>query len=113
MTYLYNRWKEKSRLETSLDELKLSMELMDRNIKNEISHIVQAQAAELRNTIRNSCKHHIKIGWITLDEKQDIMACHEAYQRIVTSFGIPNGVTEDIFNQMRELPNYEPTDKKK
>ena len=113
MTYLYNRWKEKSRLETSLDELKLSMELMDRDIKNEISHIVQAQAAELRNTIRNSCKYHIKVGWITLDEKQDIMACHEAYQRIITSFGIPNGVTEDIFNQMRELPNYETMDKKK
>lgn len=105
ISYVVSRWQSRNKLEKDIAELRLSIELANNTLKNEINSIKQAQASELRNTIRTSCKLHIKEGWIPLDEKQDIMSCYQAYEEIVTS----NGVIDDIVKQMRELPNEEPS----
>ena len=102
--HIVSRWQSRNKLEKNIAELRLSIELANNALKNEINSIKQAQASELRNTVRTSCKLHIKEGWIPLDEKQDIMSCYQAYEEIVTS----NGVIDDIVKQMRELANEDP-----
>lgn len=110
ISYSMARWRSRKTLELDILDLKTSIERANRSLEDEIGSIKQAQASALRNAIRTSCKQHIKDGWIPLDEKQDIMACHAAYIRIVDSMSIPNGVTEDCMTQMRRLPNEAPSD---
>lgn len=104
ISYIVSKWHSRNKLEKDIAELRLSIELANNSLKKEIDSLKQAQASELRNTIRTSCKLHIKEGWIPLDEKQDIMSCYESYEKIVSS----NGVIDDCIKQMRELPNEEP-----
>lgn len=100
------RWKERKTLEQKLELLTAAIENNREQLMKEIAGLKEAESANLRNTIRHSCKNGIRDRWISLDEKQDILACYEAYERIVSN----NGVIDDIVIQMRELPNEKPLD---
>lgn len=104
ISLLLARWRERNHLEREIAELKASIKSVNDDIKEELAGLKEAESAVLKNTIRYSCKNRIKDGWIPLDEKQDILDCYQAYERIVKS----NGVIDDAIKQMRSLPNRKP-----
>lgn len=104
ISLLLARWRERNHLEREIAELKASIKSVNDDIKEELSGLKEAESAVLKNTIRYSCKNRIKDGWIPLDEKQDILDCYQAYERIVKS----NGVIDDAIKEMRSLPNRKP-----
>ena len=104
ISLLLARWRERNHLEREIAELKASIKSVNDDIKEELAGLKEAESAVLKNTIRYSCKNRIRDGWIPLDEKQDILDCYQAYERIVKS----NGVIDDAIKQMRSLPNRKP-----
>lgn len=104
ISLLLARWRERNHLEREIAELKASIKSVNDDIKEELAGLKEAESAVLKNTIRYSCKNRIKDGWIPLDEKQDILDCYQAYERIVKS----NGVIDDAIKEMRSLPNHKP-----
>lgn len=104
ISLLLARWRERNHLEREIAELKASIKSVNDDIKEELAGLKEAESAVLKNTIRYSCKNRIKDGWIPLDEKQDILDCYQAYERIVKS----NGVIDDAIKEMRSLPNRKP-----
>ena len=104
ISLLLARWRERNHLEREIAELKASIKSVNDDIKEELAGLKEAESAVLKNTIRYSCKNRIRDGWIPLDEKQDILDCYQAYERIVKS----NGVIDDAIKQMRSLPNRRP-----
>ena len=104
ISLLLARWRERNHLEREIAELKASIKSVNDDIKEELAGLKEAESAVLKNTIRYSCKNRIIDGWIPLDEKQDILDCYQAYERIVKS----NGVIDDAIKQMRSLPNRKP-----
>ena len=104
ISLLLARWRERNHLEREIAELKASIKSVNDAIKEELAGLKAAESAVLKNTIRYSCKNRIRDGWIPLDEKQDILDCYQAYERIVKS----NGVIDDAIKQMRSLPNRKP-----
>ena len=104
ISLLLARWRERNHLEREIAELKASIKSVNDDIKEALAGLKEADSAVLKNTIRYSCKNRIRDGWIPLDEKQDILVCYQAYERIVKS----NGVIDDAIKQMRNLPNRKP-----
>ena len=104
ISLLLARWRERNHLEREIAELKASIKSVNDDIKEELAGLKEAESAVLKNTIRYSCKNRMRDGWIPLDEKQDILDCYQAYERIVKS----NGVIDDAIKQMRSLPNRKP-----
>lgn len=104
ISLLLARWKERNHLEREMGELKASIKSVNDDIKEELAGLKEAESAVLKNTIRYTCKNRIKDGWIPLDEKQDILDCYQAYERIVKC----NGVIDDAIKEMRSLPNQKP-----
>lgn len=104
ISLLLARWRERNHLEREIAELKASIKSVNDDIKEELAGLKEAESAVLKNTIRYSCKNRIRDGWIPLDEKQDILDCYQAYERIVKS----NGVIDDAIKEMRSLPNHKP-----
>lgn len=104
ISLLLARWRERNHLKREIAELKASIKSVNDDIKEELAGLKEAESAVLKNTIRYSCKNRIRDGWIPLDEKQDILDCYQAYERIVKS----NGVIDDAIKQMRSLPNRKP-----
>ena len=104
ISLLLARWRERNHLVREIAELKASIKSVNDDIKEELAGLKEAESAVLKNTIRYSCKNRIRDGWIPLDEKQDILDCYQAYERIVKS----NGVIDDAIKQMRSLPNRKP-----
>ena len=104
ISLLLARWRERNHLEREIAELKASIKSVNDDIKEELAGLKEAESAVLKNTIRYSCKNRIRDGWIPLDEKQDILDCYQAYERIVKS----NGVIDDAIKEMRSLPNRKP-----
>ena len=101
ISLLLARWRERNHLEREIAELKASIKSVNDDIKEELAGLKEAESAVLKNTIRYSCKNRIRDGWIPLDEKQDILDCYQAYERIVKS----NGVIDDAIKEMRSVPN--------
>ena len=102
------RWKERGRLEKELQELKTTIESVDKNIRQEISEIKKAQAVELRYSIRHTCQDFLDKGYIgidQLDHLDELMQNYELYESIVAESGMKNGFVDSLINSVRNLPH--------
>ena len=108
ITLLLTRWKERGRLEKELQELKTTIESVDKNIRQEISEIKKAQAVELRYSIRHTCQDFLDKGYIgidQLDHLDELMQNYALYESIVSESGMKNGFVDSLINSVRNLPH--------
>ena len=102
------RYKERSRLEQELQELKTTIESVDKNISQEIAEIKKAQAVELRYSIRHTCQDFLDKGYISadqLDHLDELMQNYALYESIVAESGLRNGFVDSLVNSVRNLPH--------
>ena len=102
------RYRERSRLEQELQELKTTIESVDKNISQEIAEIKKAQAVELRYSIRHTCQDFLDKGYISadqLDHLDELMQNYALYESKVAESGLRNGFVDSLVNSVRNLPH--------
>lgn len=81
---------------------------MHRAKKKENDALKAGVQALLRDRIIQTYNHYVQDkGWIPIYAKESIDACYKSYEALGD-----NGVIDNLMEQINELPNYPPKDKR-
>lgn len=82
------------------DKGKKEMESRITRVEDKTDNVVIAQRAILRDRIRYLGKGHIKVGSISLEDREDLIVMHRAYHDNCGG----NGNLDALMNSVMELP---------